>query len=318
MRNKTIIIYSFSKNNIVRHASLRYISAGTVHTYLNILKNCCPLHVKRVRPPSFGGSSPVATQKRQSGGHATSLKERRDVSETVSAPQERALCNACIGLLLVIVIALLNAINEAMWRSAESTIRSLTQASGEAIANAVRRDVQSLKSFKESLLGADAVVPVAAVSLMQCYAATSPFSRVAMVDEYGRGYFANGDPANINNAEDWHNFLNDASVSRTYLDAEGQRQITMRRPLFVDGHYKGAVYGSLPLKTYAQPSAMDFFDGRGSSFMVSAWSGEYLIASPDAREQDGKTDLYTALAASPENKPERIAALRQAIGTWSP
>mgnify|MGYP002589788645 CR=1 FL=1 len=69
MRNKTIIIYSFSKNNIVRHASLRYISAGTVHTYLNILKNCCPLHVKRVRPPSFGGSSPVATQKRQGGGH---------------------------------------------------------------------------------------------------------------------------------------------------------------------------------------------------------------------------------------------------------
>ena len=225
-----------------------------------------------------------------------------------------ALCNACIGLLLlVIVIALLNAINEAMWRSTESTIRSLTQASGEAIANAVRRDVQSLESFKESLLGADAVVPVAAVSLMQRYAATSPFSQVAMVDEYGRGYFANGDPANINNAEDWHNFLNDAPVSRTYLDAGGQRQITMRRPLFVDGHYRGAVYGSLPLKTYAQPSAMDFFDGRGSSFMVSAWSGEYLIASPDAREQDGKTDLYTALAASPENKPERIAALRQAM-----
>ena len=39
-----------------------------------------------------------------------------------------ALCNACIGLLLfVIVLALLNAINQAIWRSTESTIRSLTQ-----------------------------------------------------------------------------------------------------------------------------------------------------------------------------------------------
>ena len=99
-----------------------------------------------------------------------------------------ALCNACIGLLLfVIVIALLNAINQAMWRATESTIRSLTQASGEAIANAVRRDVQSLESFKESLLGADAVTPVAAIGLMQRYVATSPFSQVAVVNEQGRG-----------------------------------------------------------------------------------------------------------------------------------
>ena len=223
-----------------------------------------------------------------------------------------ALCNACIGLLLfVIVIALLNAINQAMWRATESTIRSLTQASGEAIANAVRRDVQSLESFKESL--ADAVTPVAAIGLMQRYVATSPFSQVAVVNEQGRGYFADGDPVDVNNGEEWHNFVKDASVSRTYLNAQGQRQVTMRRPLIVNGRHRGAVYGSLSLETYAQPSAMDFFDGQGLSFMVSAWTGEYLIASPDALKQGNKTDFYSALAASPENKPERIAALRQAM-----
>lgn len=225
-----------------------------------------------------------------------------------------ALCNACIGLLLfVIVIALLNAINQAMWRATESTIRSLTQASGEAIANAVRRDVQSLESFKESLLGADAVTPVAAIGLMQRYVATSPFSQVAVVNEQGRGYFADGGPVDVNNGEEWHNFVKDISVSRTYLNARGQRQVTMRRPLIVNGRHRGAVYGSLSLETYAQPSAMDFFDGQGLSFMVSAWTGEYLIASPDALKQGNKTDFYAALAASPENKPERIAALRQAM-----
>lgn len=225
-----------------------------------------------------------------------------------------ALCNACIGLLLfVIVLALLNAINQAIWRSTESTIRSLTQASGEAIANAIRRDVQSLESFKESLLGADAVTPVAAIGLMQRYVATSPFSQVAVVNEQGRGYFADGGPVDVNNDEDWHNFVKDTSVSRTYLNAQGQRQVTMRRPLIVNGRYRGAVYGSLSLKTYAQPSAMDFFDGQGLSFMVSAWTGEYLIASPDAPKQGNKTDFYAVLAASPENKPERIAALRQAM-----
>ena len=225
-----------------------------------------------------------------------------------------ALCNACIGLLLfVIVLALLNAINQAIWRSTESTIRSLTQASGEAIANAIRRDVQSLESFKESLLGADAVTPVAAIGLMQRYVATSPFSQVAVVNEQGRGYFADGGPVDVNNDEDWHNFVKDTSVSRTYLNAQGQRQVTMRRPLIVNGRYRGAVYGSLSLQTYAQPSAMDFFDGQGLSFMVSAWTGEYLIASPDAPKQGNKTDFYAVLAASPENKPERIAALRQAM-----
>ena len=225
-----------------------------------------------------------------------------------------ALCNACIGLLLfVIVLALLNAINQAIWRSTESTIRSLTQASGEAIANAIRRDVQSLESFKESLLGADAVTPVAAIGLMQRYVATSPFSQVAVVNEQGRGYFADGGPVDVNNDEDWHNFVKDTSISRTYLNAQGQRQVTMRRPLIVNGRYRGAVYGSLSLQTYAQPSAMDFFDGQGLSFMVSAWTGEYLIASPDAPKQGNKTDFYAVLAASPENKPERIAALRQAM-----
>ncbi len=223
-------------------------------------------------------------------------------------------CNACIGLsLLVIVIALLNAINQAMWRTTESTIHSLTQASGETIVNAIRRDVQGLESFKESLLEADAVAPVAAISPMQRYTATSPFNRVAVVNEYGRGYFDNGDPADINNAEDWHNFVKDAPVSLSYLDAWGRRQITMRRPLLVNGCYKGAVYGSLPLKTYAQPSAMNFFDGQGASFMVSAWTGEYLIASEEAHEQNNKADLYATLAASPQNSPKQIAALRRAM-----
>ena len=141
----------------------------------------------------------------------------------------------------MIVLALLNAINQAIWRSTESTIRSLTQASGEAIANAIRRDVQSLESFKESLLGADAVTPVAAIGLMQRYVATSPFSQVAVVNEQGRGYFADGGPVDVNNDEDWHNFVKDTSVSRTYLNAQGQRQVTMRRSLIVNGRYRGCL-----------------------------------------------------------------------------
>ena len=69
-----------------------------------------------------------------------------------------ALCNAAIGLLLIIiVIALLNAINQAMWNATESTIRSLTQLSGDAVESAIQRDVQSLEAFKESLVGAGAV-----------------------------------------------------------------------------------------------------------------------------------------------------------------
>lgn len=71
-----------------------------------------------------------------------------------------ALCNAAIGLLLIIiVIALLNAINQATWNATESTIRSLTQLSGDAVESAIQRDVQSLEAFKESLVGAGAVTP---------------------------------------------------------------------------------------------------------------------------------------------------------------
>lgn len=85
-----------------------------------------------------------------------------------------ALCNAAIGLLLIIiVIALLNAINQATWNATESTIRSLTQLSGDAVESAIQRDVQSLEAFKESLVGAGAVTPAAAIGLMRRYVATS-------------------------------------------------------------------------------------------------------------------------------------------------
>ena len=226
-----------------------------------------------------------------------------------------ALCNAAIGLLLiVIVIALLNAINQAMWNATEGTIRSLTQLSGDAVESAIRRDVQSLEAFKESLIGAGAVTPAAAIGLMRRYVATSPFSHIAVVDEHGKGYFASGEPLDVNNDDEaWHNFDKDASISRAYLGDGGQRLVTIKRPLIVNGEYKGDVFGSLALKTYYQPSAMTFFSGRGSSHMLSARTGEYLLSAWNSASEKNRADLYTVLAASPENAPERIAALRQAM-----
>lgn len=174
-----------------------------------------------------------------------------------------ALCNAAIGLLLIIiVIALLNAINQATWNATESTIRSLTQLSGDAVESAIQRDVQSLEAFKESLVGAGAVTPAAAIGLMRRYVATSPFSHIAVVDEHGKGYFAGGEPLNVNNDEAWHNFGKDAPISRAYFGDGGQRLFTIKRPLIINGRYKGDVFGSLALKTYYQPSAMTFFNGR--------------------------------------------------------
>lgn len=225
-----------------------------------------------------------------------------------------ALCNAAIGLLLIIiVIALLNAINQAMWNATESTIRSLTQLSGDAVESAIQRDVQSLEAFKESLVGAGAVTPAAAIGLMRRYVATSPFSHIAVVDEHGKGYFAGGEPLNVNNDEAWHNFGKDAPISRAYFGDGGQRLVTIKRPLIVDGRYKGDVFGSLALKTYYQPSAMTFFNGRDSSHMLSARTGEYLLSAWNSASEKNRADLYTVLAASPENAPERIAALRRAM-----
>ena len=37
------------------------------------------------------------------------------------------------------------------------------------------------------------------VGLMRRYVATSPFSHIAVVDEHGKGYFAGGEPLNVNN-----------------------------------------------------------------------------------------------------------------------
>ena len=225
-----------------------------------------------------------------------------------------ALCNAAIGLLLIIiVIALLNAINQAMWNATEGTIRSLTQLSGDAFESAIQRDVQSLEAFKESLVGAGAVTPATAIGLMRRYVATSPFSHIAVVDERGKGYFAGGEPLDVNNDEAWHNFGKDAPISRAYFGDGGQRLVTIKRPLIVDGRHKGDVFGSLALKTYYQPSAMTFFNGRGSSHMLSARTGEYLLSAWNSASEKNRADLYTVLAASPENAPERIAALRQAM-----
>lgn len=100
-------------------------------------------------------------------------------------------------------------------------------------------------------------------------------------------------------------------MSRPYYGTTGRKQVTYRKDIVFNGEKAGIVYGVVDLSKYYVPSVMEFYDGKGFSYVIDVLSGDYLIYTTRTMSQGAYRDFYTVLLES--ESEEEIENLKQVL-----
>ncbi|MGI6200073.1 MAG: ATP-binding protein [Christensenellales bacterium] len=212
-------------------------------------------------------------------------------------------------LLIIGVLGFVNRINNSLREDTEDSIKSMTKIGADCIEESVGQDRLCLREIS----GTVALLPEEKrLGKMQEYVQEGIFSRMALVDADGVGYFSDGVPITPETDMEWAEFPEDSDISQAFFGWDGRKQVVMRYPVALDASPSATLYAYIDLEKYYVPAAMEFFGGRSFAYMIDGKSGDYLAYTKNTVAQRTYTSLYEMLDKS-GNTPKSLQTVRDLV-----
>ncbi|MCB6200467.1 ATP-binding protein [Extibacter muris] len=219
-------------------------------------------------------------------------------------------------LVLSVVLALIIAVvcfafylTKTQWKATTSTIKTASLAATECVSSAVQADRLIISDIAQ-LVGRSNSQDRA--ELLEGVQAETTFREIIAVFEDGTSCSSLGaSPGEIERSLEQMEFPEGEDVSRPYYGTTGRKQVTYRRDIVTDGEKAGVLYGAADLSKYYAPSVMEFYNGKGFSYVIDVQSGDFLIYTTRTMSQGAYRDFYTVLQES--ESEEEIQNLKQVL-----
>ena len=219
-------------------------------------------------------------------------------------------------LILSVVMALMIAVvcfavylTRIQWKATTSTIKTASLAATECVSSAIYADRHILSDIA-LLVGKSNSWDRA--ELVEGVQAETSFREIIAVFDDGTSVSSIGSsPAEIRSSLEQIEYPEGEDVSRPYYGTTGRKQVTYRKDIVTDGEKAGVVYGVVDLSKYYVSSVMEFYDGKGFSYVIDVQSGDFLIYTTRTMSQGAYRDFYTVLQES--ESEEEIQSLKQVL-----
>lgn len=231
-------------------------------------------------------------------------------AEKQKKPWKRVLAVAAAVFVLIIAAVIFTSyLLDSQWKAEKSSISTASLAGAECVSNAVSADQEVLAGMAD-ILGS---LPekASAQNIFQ-ENTLSGFREIIVIYNDGSVYSSLGrEPGKAEEIIRNLKFAENSSKSKTYSGETGKKQIAYREDVMSEGKKKGVLYGVADLSKYYVPEVMEFYEGKGFSYVIEAESGEFIIYTPRKISQGSYSDLYSALSESESS--EEVQELKKTI-----
>lgn len=211
--------------------------------------------------------------------------------------------------LIVAIVCFADYLTKTQWKATTSTIKTASLAGKECVSGAIQADRLILTDIAQ-LVGKNNSRDTA--ELLEGVQAETTFREIIAVFDDGTSCSSIGNsPEEIADSLEQLEYPDGKNVSRPYYGATGRNQVAYRQDIVRDGDKIGVIYGIADLSKYYVPSVMEFYDGKGFSYVIDVQSGDFLIYTTRTMSQGAYRNFYTVLQES--ESEEEIQNLRQVL-----
>ncbi|EHO78033.1 ATP-binding protein [Fusobacterium ulcerans] len=212
-----------------------------------------------------------------------------------------------IVTVILVVIALIGAIiifasylMKLQWNTATSTIKTASIAGTQCVSNAISADQFVLSNIAQ-IIGENDSQEVS--NLLNNMQKNTDFREIIAIFNNG-SYFSSikNTPKVIIKTMKEIEFSSNDSISNTYYGDTGKKQVAYRSYIISKEKKIGILYGIVDLSKYYVPSIMEFYNGKGFSYVIDAQNGDFLIYTTRTMSQGAYRDFYSTLGESENNK----------------
>lgn len=231
---------------------------------------------------------------------------------TKSFWKERRSTILVLSVVLVLIIAVVCFavyLTRIQWKATTSTIETVSLAATECVTSEIQADRLILSDIAQWVGRSNSRDRA---ELLDGVQAETTFREIIAVFDNGTSCSSIGSsPEAIGRSLEQIEYPEGEDVSRPYYGTTGKKQVTYRRNIVTDGEKAGVVYGVVDLSKYYAPSVMEFYNGKGFSYVIDVQSGDFLIYTTRTMSQGAYRDFYTVLQES--ESEEEIQNLKQVL-----